>query len=64
MVILLQSVATQFRTLFWHIAKSNKVILLLSVTGCYYKLCQISQRVTDCYYKVFQVLQSVTVITR
>ena len=44
----------------FRIAKSNKEILLQSVTGCYYKLRQLLQSVTDCYYKVRQVLQSVT----
>ena len=44
----------------FRIAKSNKVILLQSVTGCYYKVHQVLQSVTDCYYRVRQVLQSVT----
>ena len=60
MILLLQSVTTQFCTFFeiFHIAKSSKVILLQSVTSCYYKLFQVLQNVTDSYYKVCQVLQS------
>ena len=53
MIILLQSVTIQFRRVFFdifRITKCSKVILL--------------QSVTDCYYKVRQVLQSVTVITK
>ena len=59
------------------ITKCGKVILLQSVTDCYYKVCQVLQSVTDLlqsvpgitkcdkpYYKVCQVLQSVTVITK
>ena len=66
MIILLQSVTTQFRRLFdiFRIAKCNKVTLLQSSTGCYYKVRQVLQSVTDCYYKVRQVLQSVAVITK
>ena len=60
MVILLQSITAQFRRLFniFLFAKSNKVILLKSVTDCYYKVCQVLQIVTHfiikCvrYYKV------------
>ena len=60
MIILLQSVTTQFHRLFYIflIEKSNKVILLQSVTGCYYKVCQVLQSVIDfirkcvSYYKV------------
>ena len=50
--MLLQSVTMQFLRLFRHISyyKCGKVILL--------------QSVTDCYYKVRQVLQSATVITK
>ena len=57
MIILLQSVTTQFRRLFdiFRIAKSNKVILLQNVIGCYYKVRQVLQSATDCYYKVRQV---------
>ena len=40
--------------------KCGKVILLQSVTDCYYKVRQLLQSVTYCYYKVRQVLQSVT----
>ena len=49
MVILLQTVTTQFRMFFYIfcIAKCNKVILLQSATGCYYKVCQVLQIVTD-----------------
>ena len=48
MVISLRSVATQFRRLFdiFLIAKSNKVILLQSVTGCYYKVVLLSIIIT------------------
>ena len=65
MIILLQSLATHFRRLFdiFRIAKCNKVILLQSVTGCYYKVRQVLQSVT-LYYKVHQILQSVIVITK
>ena len=42
------------------ITKCNKVILLKSVTDCYYIVRQVLQSMTDCYYKVRQVLQSVT----
>ena len=42
------------------ITKCGKVILLQSVTDCYYKVRQVLQSVTDCYYKVRQALQSVT----
>ena len=51
MIILLQSVTTQFRRLFdiFLIAKSNKVNLLQVVTGCYYKVRQVLQSMTDCY---------------
>ena len=66
MIILLQSVTTQFRRFFWHISycKSSKVILLQSVTSCYYKMRQVLQSATDCYYTARQVLQSMTVITK
>ena len=40
------------------ITKCDKVILLQSVTDCYYKVRQILQSVTDCYYKMPQVLHS------
>ena len=81
MIILLQNMIqlnfVGFLDIF-RIAKSNKLILLHSVTGCsykerqvlqsvtdcYYKVRQVLQSVTDCYYKVRQVLQSVTVITK
>ena len=61
MIILLQSVTMQFSRLFSHISydKVRQVILLQSVTECYYKVHQVLQSVTDCYYKVRQVLQSV-----
>ena len=36
------------------------IILLQSVTYCYYKVRQVLHSVTNCYYKVRQVLQSVT----
>ena len=48
----------------FRITKCGKVILLQSVTDCYYKVRQVLQSVTDCYYKVRQVLQSATVITK
>ena len=62
MIILLQSVATQFCRLFdiFPIAKHNKVTLLQSVTDCYYKLRRVLQSVIDCCYKVRQVLQGAT----
>ena len=65
MIILLQSATVQFHRLFdiLRITKCGKVILLQSVTDCYYKVRQVLQSVTDCYYKVCQVLQSVAVIT-
>ena len=39
---------TQFRTLFdiFHIVKSNKVVLLQSLTGCYYNVRHVLQSVT------------------
>ena len=61
MIILLQSVTIQFRRLFFdifRITKCGKVVLLQSVTDCYYKVRQVLQSVTDfitkCvrYYKV------------
>ena len=60
MILLLQSVTTPFCTFFeiFRIVKSSKVILIQSVTSCYYKLFQVLQNVTDSYYKVCQVLQS------
>ena len=65
MIILSQSVTFKFRTLFdiFRITKCGKVILLQSVTDCYYKVRQVLQSVTDCYYKVRQVLLSVTDFT-
>ena len=62
MIILLQSVAIQFGCFFciFCITKCDKVILLQSMTDCYYKVRHVLQSVTDCYYKVHQVLQSVT----
>ena len=39
--------------------KCSKVILLQSVTDCYYTMRQVLQSVTDCHYKMRQVLQSV-----
>ena len=48
----------------FRITKCGKVILLQSVTDCYYKVRKVLQNVTDCYYKVRQALQSVTVITK
>ena len=44
----------------FRITKCDKVILLKSVTNCYYKVRQVLPGVTDCHYKVRQVLQSVT----
>ena len=44
----------------FRITKCAKLILLQSVTDCYYKVRQVLQSVTGCYYKVRQVLQSVT----
>ena len=66
MIILLQSVTIQIRRLFdiFRIKKRRKVVLLQSVTDCYYKVCQILKSVTDSYCKVRQVLQSATVITK
>ena len=66
MIILLLIVKPNFAGLFdiFRIAKYNKVILLQSVTDCYYKVYQVLQSVTDfitkCvgYYKVWQLLQS------
>ena len=60
MTILLQSVTVQFRRLFdiFRITKCGKVILLQSMTDCYYKVRQVLQSATDfiikCvrYYKV------------
>ena len=60
MIILLQSVAIQFRRLFdiFRNTKCDIVILLQNVTDCYYKVRQVLQSVTDfitkCvrYYKV------------
>ena len=72
MIILVQSVKTQFRRLFWHISyckvrQSNFItkcdrLLLQSASGItkfvsYYKLWQL-------YYKLRQVLQIATVITK
>ena len=58
MIILLQSVTVQFAGFFdiFPTTKCGKVILLQSVTDCYYKVCQVLQSVIDCYYKVRQVL--------
>ena len=66
MIVLLQSVTTQFRRLFWHtsyckmqqsnfVTKCDKLVLrsALGITT--------SDRL---YYKVCQVLQSVTIITK
>ena len=66
MIILLQSVAIQFRRLFWHTSyyKVGQIILLQSVTHFYYNVCQILQSMTDFitkrvrYYKVRLLLQS------
>ena len=44
----------------FRITKCHKVVLLQSVTDCYYKVREVLQSVTDRYYKVPQVLQSVT----
>ena len=60
MIILLQSVTMQFTGFFdiFHITKCCKLILLQSVTDCYYKVRQVLQSVTGfitkCvrYYKV------------
>ena len=62
----------------FRITKCHKVILLQSVTDCYYKVREVLQSVTDryykvppgitkrdrLYYKVHQVLQSAKVITK
>ena len=48
----------------FRITNCGKVILLQSVTDCYYKVRLVLQSVRDCYYKVRQVLQSVTVIIK
>ena len=67
MIILFQSMTTQFRRLFsagffdiFCITKCDNAILSQSVAGCYYKVTQVLQSVTICYYKLRQVLQSVT----
>ena len=57
------SISQDFFYIF-RITKCGKVILLQSVTDCYYKVRQVLQSVTECYYKVRQVLQSATVITK
>ena len=78
MIILLESVRTHFRRLFWHISyckvqQSNFItkydkLLLQSASGItrYDRLLlQSAQGITKCdglYYKVRQVLQSVTQI--
>ena len=53
------------------ITKCGKVVLLQSVTDCYYKVHQLLQSVTDCYYKVVMyykvwqtLLQSASGITK
>ena len=68
MIILLQSVAAQFRRLFdkFCLIKCDRTILLQSVPGSHYKVRQVLQSVTDfitkClrYYKVWQLLQNET----
>ena len=60
MIILLQSVQFNFAGFFdiFRITKCGKVILLQSVTECYYKVRQVLQSVTDfiakcvTYYKM------------
>ena len=44
----------------FRVTKCGKVILLQSVTNCYYKVRQVLQSVAVCYNNVRQVLQSVT----
>ena len=66
MIILLQSVATQFCRLFWHISYCKKQKSNF-ITKCDRLLLQSASGITKCdkvYYKVRQVLQSVTVITK
>ena len=62
MIILLQSVAAQFRRLFdkFCLIKCDRTILLQSVPGSHYKVRQVLQSVPGSHYKVRQVLQSVT----
>ena len=68
MIILLQSVAAQFRRLFdkFCLIKCDRTILLQSVAGSNYKVRQVLQSVTDfitkClrYYKVWQLLLNET----
>ena len=55
----IQSISQAFFDIF-RITKCIKVILLESVTDCYYIVCQALQSVTGCSYKVRQVLQSMT----
>ena len=80
MIILLQSVAIQFRRLFWNIlyykvrqsnfiTKCDRLLLqsASSITKCDRLLLQSVSGITKCdrlYYKVRQVLQSATVITK
>lgn len=49
MVILLQSMATQFCRVFFicRITKYYETILLQSVADCYCKVCEVLQSVTD-----------------
>ena len=61
MIILLQSVTTQFRRLFWHISYCKKQKSNF-ITKCDRLLLQSASGITKCdkvYYKVRQVLQSV-----
>ena len=65
MIILLQSVTTQFLRLFchiWYCKKQQKIII-----KCERLLLQSASGITKCdrlYYKVRQAIQSVTVITK
>ena len=66
MIILLQSVAMQFRRLFRHISY-YRMQQCNFTTKCDRLLFQIASSITKCdrlYYKVHKVLQIVTVITK
>ena len=66
MIILLQSVTIQIRSLFWHISY-YKVQQSNFITKSDRLLLQNAPDITKCdriYYKVRQVLQSATVITK
>ena len=46
MILLLQSVTTQFQFDIFRFTKCDKKILLQSATGCYYVVCQVLQIVS------------------